>query len=112
VILEVLPDLATAMEPRGRRLLVERLQKLQVQALTKCSINEVQGQTVFYDRGGLRHRIDGVDSVVVAVGSAATKGLADAVKGMGLAVYAVGDCVKPRRILEAIREGFETAFAI
>lgn len=112
VILEVLPDIATAMEPRGRRLLVERLQKLQVQALTKCSINEVQGQTVFYDRGGLRHRIDGVDSVVAAVGSAATKGLADAVKGMGLAVYAVGDCVKPRRILEAIREGFETAFAL
>ena len=93
-------------------MLIERLQKLQVQALTQCSISEVQGHTVLYVRGGLRHRIDGVDNVVVAVGSAAIKGLADAMKGMGIAVYTVGDCVKPRRILEAIREGFETAFAI
>jgi 2,4-dienoyl-CoA reductase-like NADH-dependent reductase (Old Yellow Enzyme family)/thioredoxin reductase len=112
VILELLPELVPTMEPRGRRLLLERLQKMQVQALTQCSISEVQGPTVFYVRGGLRHRIDGVDSVVAAVGSTATKNLSDAVKGMGMAVYAVGDCVKPRRILEAIREGFESAFAL
>ncbi len=72
----------------------------------------MQGQTVFYDRGGLKHRIDGVDNVIVAVGSAAVKGLADSLKGMGMTVYTVGDGVKPRRILEAIREGFETAFAL
>ena len=112
LILELLPELASSMEPRGRRLLVERLQKLQVQALTQCSISEVRGQTVFYIRGGLRHRIDGVDSVVAAVGSAASKGLAGALNGMGVAIYTVGDCVKPRRILEAIREGFEAAFAL
>ena len=112
LILELLPELASSMEPRGRRLLVERLQKLQVQALTQCSISEVRGQTVFYIRGGLRHRIDGVDSVVAAVGSTAAKGLAGALNGMGVAIYTVGDCVKPRRILEAIREGFEAAFAL
>ena len=112
VIIEVLPDIATNMEPRGRRLLLQRLCALGVEVLTQCSVSSVHNRTILYDRGGLRHRMDAVDTVVTAVGSAPDSSLADSLKGSEFAVHTIADCVKPRRILDAIREGFETAYAI
>ncbi len=112
VIIEILPEVATNMEPRGRRLLLERLHALGVQLLTQSSVSSVGERAVFYDQGGLRHRMDRVDTVVTAVGSAANNPLQHAVEGIGILVHSIGDCVKPRRILEAVREGFEAAYAI
>ncbi len=112
VILEVLQDLALNMEPRGRALLIQRLHRLGVQALLQSRLDEVRGETVTYDQGGLKHRIDGVDTVVSAVGSASNRALGEALGAAGATVHLIGDCVKPRRILEAIREGFELAHTL
>jgi 2,4-dienoyl-CoA reductase-like NADH-dependent reductase (Old Yellow Enzyme family)/thioredoxin reductase len=112
VIVEALGEIAINMEPRGRRLLLQRLQALGVEVLTHCLLGEVHGRTLFYIRGGMRHRMERVDSIVIAVGSVAEDGLADALKATGVLVYPIGDCIKPRRILEAIREGFEAAFSL
>ena len=112
VIIEILQEVATNMEPRGRRLLLERLHELGVQLLTQSSVSRVNERAVFYDQGGMKHRMDMVDTVITAVGSAANNPLVQALKGMEVAIYPIGDCVKPRRILEAVREGFETAYAI
>lgn len=112
VILELLQDLALTMEPRGRVLLVQRLRELGVQVLLQSRMSEVRGATVTYEQGGLMHRIQGVDTVVSAVGSTAHRPLGEALRVPGATVHCIGDCVKPRRILEAIREGFELAYAI
>lgn len=111
-ILEMLRELAADMETRGRRLLLQRLAQLDVQALTQCTVTTVEGGAVWYERAGLRHRLDGVDTVVVAVGMAPQKELQAELEGLVGEVYAIGDCVRPRRILEAVREGFEIGFSI
>jgi hypothetical protein len=53
---------------------------------------------------------------VSAVGSTSNATLGDALDGAlhgtSVAIYRIGDCVKPRRILEAMREGFERAYAL
>ena len=112
VVIELLEDIATNMEPRGRRLLLQRLQALGVQVLTQCVLTEVRGRTIFFLRGGMLHHMDGVDSLVIAIGSAPQDGLTDVLRAAGIPVFAVGDCVKPRRISDAIREGFEIAFTL
>jgi len=112
VILELVPELAANMEPRGRALLLQRLRELGVKVLLKSAVKGVSGSAVEYEQGELRGRIEGVESVVSAVGSAAENGLVEALKGSGVAVYTIGDSVKPRRILEAMREGFELAYAL
>jgi len=112
VILEILHDLAMNMEPRGRVLLLQRLRRLGVKALVQSRVCEVRGSTVTYEQGGLRHRIEGVETVVSAIGSASDTALGQLRGGGGAAVHFIGDCVKPRRILEAIREGFELASAV
>lgn len=112
VILELLHDLALNMEPRGRTLLIGRLRQLRVAALLKASVVEVRGRTVVYEQGSIKSRIEDVDTVVSAVGSVANNTLGTALGVNGATVHVIGDCVKPRRILEAIREGFEVAYTI
>jgi 2,4-dienoyl-CoA reductase (NADPH2) len=52
------------------------------------------------------------DTYVIAAGSTSDTDLADALKGKAPKVYSIGDCAEPRRILEAMREGWKTALEI
>ena len=109
VVMEMLPEILNGTEPRARVLLVRRLCDFGVQVLTQSRVVEVRGGIVTYERAGLKSRIEGVDTVVAALGSAAEAALGKTL-GSGAAVHVIGDCVKPRRILEAMREGFEVAY--
>ncbi len=109
VIVEMLQDIAIQMEPRGRTLLMGRLRQLGVKVLTQSSVNHVAGATVHYEQGGLKYQIRDVDDVVWAVGSASNDSLRGPLMAAGIEPRCIGDCVKPRRILEAIREGYELA---
>jgi len=57
-------------------------------------------------------RIEGVDSVVLATGSRSTDALYRALKGQVPALHAVGDCVAPRGVHQAILDGTRAARAI
>jgi hypothetical protein len=71
--------------------------------------------------GGLRledvstgewERLDGIDSVVAAVGGVAEDGLARELRGRVPDLRLVGDCVAPRTALEAIFEGHAAGRAV
>ncbi len=49
------------------------------------------------------------DAVVLAIGLRPDQELQGALKELGIPVHAVGDCVKPQRIGEAIHEGYRVA---
>jgi len=51
------------------------------------------------------------DTVVTAFGVRAARGLADALEGRAK-VHAIGDCVHPAKVAEAVNAGFEAAFAL
>jgi dimethylglycine catabolism A len=57
-------------------------------------------------------RIEGVDTVVLSMGSRSTDTLYRALKGRVPALHAVGDCVAPRGIHQAILEGTRVARAL
>lgn len=52
------------------------------------------------------------ETAVLAVGYTADTGLADDLKALGVAHMLIGDAVKPRRIRDAVVEGFEAGLAI
>ncbi|MEM4676088.1 MAG: NADH oxidase, partial [Nitrososphaerota archaeon] len=52
------------------------------------------------------------DTVVIAVGSEPNNELVKQLEGKVAELYAVGDCVNPRKALEAIREATEVAMKI
>lgn len=55
---------------------------------------------------GEQRQIDGVDSVVFAWYNQANNSLYRALQGKVPALHAIGDCVAPRRVIDAVREGF------
>ncbi len=46
------------------------------------------------------------DKIVIAMGGVPRRTLFDALKDKVPEIYAIGDCVKPRKIYDAIHEGF------
>ena len=59
-----------------------------------------------------QRRIEGVDTVVLAMGSRSTDALYRALKGKVSALHAIGDCVAPRGVHQAILEATRVARAI
>ncbi len=57
-------------------------------------------------------RIEGVDTVVLSMGSRSIDTLYRALKGQVAALHAIGDCVAPRGIHQAILEGTRVARAV
>ncbi len=70
-------------------------------------VKGMSGDTVIVQNvfSGKERAIEGVDNVVVAVGNKADNELYYALKRRMSTVYAVGDCVAPRNVMRAIREG-------
>ena len=65
-----------------------------------------------HDRRGEKSMIKG-DTVVLATGFTPNRRLFDALAQLpDLEVYAVGDCVEPRMIFDAIHEGHWTAHGL
>jgi len=77
-------------------------------------LRAVEGSTVIVANvySGAEQRIEGVDTVVLAAGSRSTDGLYRALKGQVSELYAVGDCVAPRGVHQAILDATRVARAI
>jgi mycofactocin system FadH/OYE family oxidoreductase 2 len=83
--------------------------------LTPCTeLRAVEGSTVVVANvfSGAERRIESVDTVVLATGSRSTDALYRALKGHVDELHAVGDCVAPRGVHQAILDGTRAARAI
>jgi len=82
---------------------------------TPCTeLRAVEGSTVIVANvfSGVERRLEGVDSVVLATGSRSTDALYRALRGHVPVLHAVGDCVAPRGVHQAILDGTRAARAI
>jgi len=52
------------------------------------------------------------DTVVLAAGAKEDNALALALEGKGLALYKVGDCLKPQKVKQAVEDGFNAGLKI
>ena len=77
-------------------------------------LRAVEGSSVIVANvySGLERRIEGVDTVVLAAGSRSTDALYRALKGHVAELYAVGDCVAPRGVHQALLDATRIARAI
>ena len=80
----------------------------EVEALTSTKLLEVTGQGVLVNAEGSKRELK-ADSVVLALGFKPESTLRDELEGKVPELFSVGDCVKPRKIINAIWEGFHTS---
>jgi len=92
---------------------LERLSKHDVDVRTGLYLDEVLDDgVIMHDREGERIEIKG-DNVVLAAGLSPKISLFDELTRVpDLEVYAIGDCVEPRQIFDAIHEGYQAAFGL
>ena len=112
--------MANKMNPDMRMLLVDRLKQKGVRLVPNVIYQKATDTGVgVHVRGGVTSMAEiaadamksiPADTIVIAAGSTPNTDVADKLKGVP--AQSVGDCVEPRRILEAMREGWKAALEI
>jgi len=110
-VFEMLPKIGKDIGKSTRWVVKTALNRHGVEALTGSRVLSIKNGTVVYEREGREHRRE-FDNVVLASGSRPVKKLSEALAKEGIAFTAVGDCVRPAKINDAIHEGFLAALAI
>ena len=104
-IVEILPKIGSDYGATYRHVVLRRLKEAGIGMETNATVEEITD-------GGVRAKRDGAskffpgDTVVLAVGFTPNKELGERLNGRVSTLYSIGDCIEPRRIREAIEEGF------
>jgi len=112
IILEMLENVAADMSKRARKLLLDKLIKNGVEIIKEAVVQKISNSEIRFERGGLGQKIKDFDHVVLALGTVSERTLLETLKDLGVPVFSVGDCVSPRKAIEAIREAFEAALEL
>ncbi len=83
------------------------LTKTQIKILTSRTIKEITGNGVVVEHEGERETIEGIDTIVLAMGVVSINSLADEIKDMVSKVHVIGDADNTGNALNAIAAGVE-----
>ena len=106
-IVEMLPYAAViAGWPRG---LIDMVEKYGVHFITETKLEEITDAGIMViDKTWKRSEI-GADTVILSLGFRARTEIVNRLREIGPEVYAIGDCLKPQAIKEAVHDGFNVA---
>lgn len=113
-ILEMRSDIAMDMEMRTRRFLLPRLKTFGVRILSATELVEItdEGRVRTRDTHKRESWLPQYDTLVLAFGYRADETLFIALKDAGVPCVRVGDCIAAGKVMTAVRQGFEAAYAI
>jgi 2,4-dienoyl-CoA reductase-like NADH-dependent reductase (Old Yellow Enzyme family)/thioredoxin reductase len=111
-IIEILKKMASDMLFMTRRRLMDALRTKKVALLTSATCEEIrEGSVQVTTAEGKRETIP-ADTIVIAVGYKVNDHLYKALEGKVPEIHCIGNSAKPRRILEANSEGYQTGLAL
>jgi 2,4-dienoyl-CoA reductase (NADPH2) len=90
---------------------MKSLRLLGVELRPNTKLLEITDDSVVVETEEGRQTIP-ADTVVMAVGAVSVDHLAEQVRGDGIEVIVIGDAKEPRKINDAIQEGFEAALKV
>lgn len=111
-IIEVLGRMASDMFPMVRRRLMDGLRSKKVTLLASATCEEIREGSVLVTTAEGKKETIPADTVIIAVGYKANERLYKALEGKVPEIYCIGNAAEPRRILEAISEGYRTGLAL
>ena len=96
------------MSRPGRIQLLEMLGEAKVKVLTNTKLLEITEEGVIIESNGQKTTLE-ADSVILAVGLKPETALSEELRDRVPELYAIGDCVEPRRLINAVWEAYRTA---
>jgi len=110
-VIDLLPRMAENVGRTARWVLMKNLRLMGVDLRPNTKLLEITAEEVIVETGGATDVIP-ADTVIMAVGAVPVNELAQALEGGDLNIITIGDAKSPRKITDAIREGFEEALKI
>ena len=111
-IVEMRKKIAFDVGKNSRPFLLQRLYQKKIKMLTSSPVKEITADGVLLtDKDGNEQTIK-ADAVVLATGLKSNKKLLNELQKSSADIYTAGDCIEPRRILDAIHEGFNVGFNV
>jgi 2,4-dienoyl-CoA reductase-like NADH-dependent reductase (Old Yellow Enzyme family)/thioredoxin reductase len=107
-VVEMLDDVAQDVNRVHRIALMLELQKY-VKVVTNTKGKAVTEEGLLCEGPDGKEVLYKADTVICAVGQKALTSVVDKLRGTAPEFYWVGDCVKPQKVTEAIRTGYDTA---
>jgi 2-enoate reductase len=111
-LIEMLPELAVNVHRANRAMLLDMLAESQVNVRTNTRLEEVKSNGIMAMYKDSERIELPADTVVLATGLVPNRELYKSLIGEKLRFYELGDCREPRKIHDAILEGFMMAQAI
>jgi 2,4-dienoyl-CoA reductase-like NADH-dependent reductase (Old Yellow Enzyme family)/thioredoxin reductase len=111
VVLEMLSEVGIDIPPRNKMFLMKKLSEENIQIFVDRKVEEIYDKGVRANHLGHQEEFRG-DAVVISVGSNPERTLMEELKEIIPELegfYVIGDCVEPRKALEAIYEGARVA---
>jgi len=105
-VLEMLNKLGQDIGSSTRWTILQDVNRMGIKTFTRMQASEITPEGVMAERDGKDVFIKG-DTVVIAAGARSENRLYEELKGRVAEVYLIGDAKSPRKILEAVAEGFE-----
>jgi 2,4-dienoyl-CoA reductase (NADPH2) len=110
-VIDMIPRLAENVGKTSRWSLLKRLRLMGVELRPNTKLVEIRDDSVVVETEEGEQSIP-ADTVVMAVGAIPVDDLAREIRSDGVEVITIGDAKQPRKIADAILEGFEGALAI
>ena len=79
--------------------------------ITEAKLVEITDRGALVEKEESKRLIE-ADTVVLATGATPDKELYEKLKETVSEIYCIGDCVEPRKAIDAIREGMEVALQV
>lgn len=111
-VVEVQDRMAAGLSHRARRFLLYNLAVKGVAMVTGAACREITDEGLVITTRRNKRQIIAADTVVLAAGSRPDAFPALTIEGLVADLRLVGDCVKPRRIADAVWEGFRVGMEI
>jgi len=111
-IIDMLPKLGMSIGRTTRGFLIGQITKLGIISILNVQIKKFEGKTLIYEHGNETKTLENIDTFIIAAGVTPNDELFNKVKQTNppYKIFKIGDCKKPRTMMEAIHEGFRTAY--
>jgi 2,4-dienoyl-CoA reductase-like NADH-dependent reductase (Old Yellow Enzyme family)/thioredoxin reductase len=104
-LIEMQDEIAVDLEPRTRVALVSLLNQRGVKILEGWKLAKIEDGEAFVVSSKKNRRTIKGDSIIIALGLIPNQGLHQALNENFNEVHIIGDCLKPRKVYQAIHEG-------
>jgi pyruvate/2-oxoglutarate dehydrogenase complex dihydrolipoamide dehydrogenase (E3) component len=105
-LIEMLPEIAADAENVNRKVLLRSLGEKGARIRVLTRVTAILSEGVEVEFGG-RKEILAADTIVLAAGTQPKDELEAALRALPVEFHKIGDCLKPRKAIDAIHEGFQ-----